>query len=51
MAALKQVVSRTSSGGTLTQYFDRNGNRVRAVHAMGNREVTAPSGKKATRRG
>lgn len=32
---MKIVESRTATGGTLTEYFDANGNRVRAVHNSG----------------
>lgn len=32
---MKIVESKTSTGGTLTEFFDANGNRVRAVHSAG----------------
>jgi hypothetical protein len=33
--SLTKVVSKTHLGGTLVEYFDANGNRVRAVHTTG----------------
>lgn len=32
---MKTMESVTSTGGTLTEFFDANGNRVRAVHSAG----------------
>lgn len=30
-----KTVTKTHSGGTLTEYFDNKGNRIRAVHITG----------------
>lgn len=30
-----KTVTKTHSGGTLTEFFDKNGNRIRAVHTTG----------------
>ena len=30
-----KTVTKTHSGGTLTEYFDNKGNRIRAVHVTG----------------
>lgn len=32
---MKIVEQQTSTGGTLTEYFDSDGNRIRAVHSAG----------------
>lgn len=32
---MKTVESRTASGGTLIEYFDQDGRRIRAVHSAG----------------
>ena len=41
---MKTRETKTSTGGTLVEYFDKNGNRVRAQHTAGR----AYSGKIAT---
>lgn len=30
-----KTVTKTHSGGTLTEYFDNKGNRIRAIHITG----------------
>jgi hypothetical protein len=32
---MKQVQSRSSTGGTITEFFDENGVRVKVVHTSG----------------
>lgn len=35
---MKTHESKTSTGGTLVEYFDDQGNRIRAVHTQGRNE-------------
>jgi len=32
---MKQVQSKSSTGGTITEYFNKDGLRVKAVHSAG----------------
>jgi hypothetical protein len=32
---MKKVERTSSTGGTITEYFDKDGNRVRVVHSSG----------------
>ena len=47
---MKQVTRTSSTGGTITEFFDAQGNRVKVVHAAGKAysgKIAAQESKKA----